>query len=272
MIISRSGTRLVFRGPSLSKHRTTAMTTPVCSILYGAGSRQGTWHRRHGAGYIGRRTRIVIRGGVRGVRLGIELARGACARNISKPRGANRAVRLVMFNIARPTKICRRSPIGWGGFRRRRGRSYWQYPAGTRPRPPVLHRREGIDRSRRCWVKLSAAYQLSKTGAPSYSDYRAMALALVAMAPERMLWGTNCRIRRSISCRMTRIYWRRCWIGRTMPPRASKSSSIILQSYMGSGMTDRMLETCRNCWRRRWLPIRVPPSSTEANASPIAPC
>lgn len=47
-----------------------------------------------------------------------------------------------------------------------------------------------IDRGR-CWVKLSAAYQLSKTGAHSYSDYRAMAHALVAMAPERMLWGTN---------------------------------------------------------------------------------
>lgn len=43
----------------------------------------------------------------------------------------------------------------------------------------------------RCWVKLSAAYQLSETGAPDYSDYRTFARALVAAAPERMLWGTN---------------------------------------------------------------------------------
>lgn len=43
----------------------------------------------------------------------------------------------------------------------------------------------------RCWVKLSAAYQLSKTGAPDYADYRIFARALVAAAPERMVWGTN---------------------------------------------------------------------------------
>lgn len=43
----------------------------------------------------------------------------------------------------------------------------------------------------RCWVKLSAAYQLSKTGGPGYTDYREIARTLVAAAPERMLWGTN---------------------------------------------------------------------------------
>ena len=43
----------------------------------------------------------------------------------------------------------------------------------------------------RCWVKLSAAYQLSKMGAPDYSDYQTFARALIAAAPERMLWGTN---------------------------------------------------------------------------------
>ena len=42
-----------------------------------------------------------------------------------------------------------------------------------------------------CWVKLSAAYQLSKSGAPKYADYRPFARALAAAAPERMLWGTN---------------------------------------------------------------------------------
>ena len=43
----------------------------------------------------------------------------------------------------------------------------------------------------RCWVKLSAPYQLSRRGPPDYEDYRAQARALVAAAPERMVWGTN---------------------------------------------------------------------------------
>ena len=42
-----------------------------------------------------------------------------------------------------------------------------------------------------CWVKLSAPYQLSKTGAPDYADYRPQGRALVKAAPERMVWGTN---------------------------------------------------------------------------------
>ena len=41
------------------------------------------------------------------------------------------------------------------------------------------------------WLKLSAAYQLSKMAAPDYSDYRTFVRALVAAAPERVLWGTN---------------------------------------------------------------------------------
>jgi predicted TIM-barrel fold metal-dependent hydrolase len=43
----------------------------------------------------------------------------------------------------------------------------------------------------RCWVKLSAPYQLSKAGAPDYADYRTFARTLAAAAPERMVWGTN---------------------------------------------------------------------------------
>jgi D-galactarolactone isomerase len=41
------------------------------------------------------------------------------------------------------------------------------------------------------WVKLSAPYQLSKTGAPGYADYRPQGLAFLQAAPERMVWGTN---------------------------------------------------------------------------------
>jgi D-galactarolactone isomerase len=43
----------------------------------------------------------------------------------------------------------------------------------------------------RCWVKLSAPYETSKTGAPKYKDVSRLAKALVKHAPERMLWASN---------------------------------------------------------------------------------
>ena len=43
----------------------------------------------------------------------------------------------------------------------------------------------------RCWVKLSAPYETSQTGAPKYQDVSLLARALVNRAPERMLWASN---------------------------------------------------------------------------------
>jgi D-galactarolactone isomerase len=43
----------------------------------------------------------------------------------------------------------------------------------------------------RCWVKLSGPYETSKTGAPRYEDVGRLARALIAHAPERMLWASN---------------------------------------------------------------------------------
>jgi D-galactarolactone isomerase len=43
----------------------------------------------------------------------------------------------------------------------------------------------------RCWVKLSAPYETSKTGGPAYKDVGQLAKALVRAAPERMLWASN---------------------------------------------------------------------------------
>jgi D-galactarolactone isomerase len=43
----------------------------------------------------------------------------------------------------------------------------------------------------RCWVKLSAPYETSKSGAPKYQDVGRLARALVKQAPERMLWASN---------------------------------------------------------------------------------
>jgi D-galactarolactone isomerase len=43
----------------------------------------------------------------------------------------------------------------------------------------------------RCWVKLSAPYEVSRTGPPKYEDVTKLAKALVKYAPERMLWASN---------------------------------------------------------------------------------
>jgi len=43
----------------------------------------------------------------------------------------------------------------------------------------------------RVWVKLSAPYETSKTGAPEFEDVGVLARALAKAAPERMLWASN---------------------------------------------------------------------------------
>lgn len=43
----------------------------------------------------------------------------------------------------------------------------------------------------RCWVKLSAPYETSKSGPPAYEDVGRLAKVLVRHAPERMLWASN---------------------------------------------------------------------------------
>lgn len=45
--------------------------------------------------------------------------------------------------------------------------------------------------SGRCWVKLSGAYMLSKSGPPRYSDIGMLAQELVRRAPERLVWASN---------------------------------------------------------------------------------
>ena len=41
------------------------------------------------------------------------------------------------------------------------------------------------------WVKLSAPYETSRTGAPRYEDVSALARALAAAQPDRCLWASN---------------------------------------------------------------------------------
>jgi D-galactarolactone isomerase len=42
-----------------------------------------------------------------------------------------------------------------------------------------------------CWLKLAAAYEVSKTGGPLYADVAALAKAAVKATPERMIWASN---------------------------------------------------------------------------------
>jgi len=43
----------------------------------------------------------------------------------------------------------------------------------------------------RVWVKLSAPYETSKAGPPTFEDVGALARALIAAAPDRMVWASN---------------------------------------------------------------------------------
>ncbi|HVV79781.1 MAG TPA: amidohydrolase family protein [Pseudolabrys sp.] len=45
--------------------------------------------------------------------------------------------------------------------------------------------------SGKVWVKASAPYETSKTGAPDYSDVSAIAKQLISAAPDRMVWASN---------------------------------------------------------------------------------
>ncbi len=43
----------------------------------------------------------------------------------------------------------------------------------------------------RCWVKVSGPYETSRTGPPAYEDVSRLARALIAHAPERVIWASN---------------------------------------------------------------------------------
>lgn len=47
-----------------------------------------------------------------------------------------------------------------------------------------------VDRGN-CYVKIAACYESSNSGGPDYSDTAALSRALIAHAPDRILWGSN---------------------------------------------------------------------------------
>ena len=106
--------------------------------------------------------------------------------------------------------MARVHPFGWHANIQLDGRDLPKYEAQIRKLPgkfvidhvgkflePVAPQHEAfrcllrlLDTGR-CWVKLSAPYEVSKTGAPAYQDVARLAKALVKHTPERMLWASN---------------------------------------------------------------------------------
>jgi D-galactarolactone isomerase len=43
----------------------------------------------------------------------------------------------------------------------------------------------------RCYIKISAPYETSKTGGPAYADVGALAKELIRAAPDRAIWASN---------------------------------------------------------------------------------
>jgi len=62
-------------------------------------------------------------------------------------------------------------------------------PAGTK-HPAFTLLAKWLEQGR-TWVKLSGAYLNTQEGPPRYSDATAIAQALVAIAPDRMVWGSD---------------------------------------------------------------------------------
>ena len=130
-------------------------------------------------------------GGVRGVRFGIELARGmrtdhleAVAERIA-PFGWHIQYRSTDKDLAdlAPRLAALPVPIVIDHIA--------SIPPDLGTDHPAFKALLRLLDGGRCWVKLSAPYQLSRSGGPAYEDYRDFARALVAAAPERMVWGTN---------------------------------------------------------------------------------
>jgi len=106
--------------------------------------------------------------------------------------------------------VARVHPFGWHANIQLDGRELPKYEAQIRRLPgrfvidhngkflePVKESSEEFKAllrlldSGRCWVKLSAPYETSKSGAPKYEDVSVLARALVRHAPQRMLWASN---------------------------------------------------------------------------------
>lgn len=74
----------------------------------------------------------------------------------------------------------------------------------------------------RTWMKLSGAYMESRSGAPGYTDRDAVARALLAAAPGRMLWGSD-------------------W-PHTVAPPGSVDDALLVDQFRGWCADDRQMD------------------------------
>ncbi len=146
----------------------------------------------------------VVRPGVSEAELERLTKAGVCAVRIMTLHGG-----LLGFDVM-DAVVARVHPFGWHANLQLDGRELPRYEAQIRRLPgkfvidhtgkflePVPPEHEAfrcllrlLDTGR-CWVKLSAPYETSRTGAPKYADVGRLAKALVQHAPERMLWASN---------------------------------------------------------------------------------
>ena len=59
------------------------------------------------------------------------------------------------------------------------------------PEAPAVRALLGLLDTGRVWVKASSPYGVSRRGPPAYEDVAAIARAIIAAAPERVVWGSN---------------------------------------------------------------------------------
>lgn len=63
--------------------------------------------------------------------------------------------------------------------------------SGVSPDSPQIDAVKRLLDTGNCWFKFAGVYESSKSGAPDYEDVAAVARALAAYAPERIVWGSN---------------------------------------------------------------------------------
>lgn len=62
---------------------------------------------------------------------------------------------------------------------------------GVTPDSPQVQATKRLIDGGRCWFKFAGVYESSKTGGPDFADVAAVARAIAAHAPERIVWGSN---------------------------------------------------------------------------------
>lgn len=63
--------------------------------------------------------------------------------------------------------------------------------AGVSPDSPQVEALKRLIDGGKCWFKFAGCYESSRSGGPDFDDIAAVARAIAAHAPERIIWGTN---------------------------------------------------------------------------------